>query len=183
MQRQRGNHVFCYSLHQDSQYNQQLRALAINITESCLLIYGTDGQHTETRARQQHKCERIIMENTLNKLKRKNNSSSKAVVWPHMDFCLPGLLLCIINLVVFHRSPKEENINSVSNSVTSGECFQHNNNNSNITLMETCARVDSDNSNDLFHIRFSLFLSIPFAYQHEFLSSNENRAFAILFIF
>jgi hypothetical protein len=34
---------FCYSSHQDSQYNQQLRAMAINITESCLLIYGTDG--------------------------------------------------------------------------------------------------------------------------------------------
>lgn len=119
-------------------------------------------QHTETRARQQHKCERIIMENTLNKLKGKITQVQRPWCGHTWTFAYLVCCCCIINLVVFHRSPKEENINSVSNSVTSGECFQHNNNNSNITLMETCARVDSDNSNDLFHVY--VFLSIPFAY-------------------
>ena len=102
--------------------------MAINITESCLLIYGTateklvpDSTTTTTQVWTNHHREYI-----KSRKKKKITQSSKAVA-THGLF-LPGWV-GVINLVVFQRSPK--NTSSVSNSVTSGrKCFHNNNNNS-----------------------------------------------------
>lgn len=170
--------------------------MAINITESCLLIYGTaTGSSTWKNLKLVPGSSSVQVwtnhhREYIKQVEGKNNSGSKAVA-THGLFVLflPGSGSVSCNKSCCFSSSSASNGHPAVQLVTAwqvGECFQHNNNNSSNTLgtrkvMGRPARADSDTSNDLFHL-----IVFPFVFSFFPLlismrcSSNQNLVSAIL---